>query len=152
MNEHKVDLPSGGMAWLTTIAEHRQAKVLKRLQLQLNHFLEPGRNEKGEPTTVWRTNLTREEQQQVDDLILDTETLNIATFTTRWENVRAPNGDALTFPDDIERMQEPDHEKLFGSIEEALLAGRADPNASKRPRRSTSRPGYSRKTPTSAST
>ena len=145
MNEKRIDLPSGGIAWLTTIADHRQAKSLRRIQLRLSRFTERGE---------WRSNLTNEERDELEDLILSTTALNVRTFTTRWENVRAPNGDPLDLgrEGDIERMQERDIEFLFDSIEAALREGRADPNSSKPRSGSTRGRATSRKTTASAST
>ena len=107
-NERKVTLPGGGTAWISTLADHAQAKVLRRIRLRLARYIDRD----GE----WRIDLTPEERDAKDDLILESVAVNVRTLTLRWEHVLAPNGDPLTFPDDVERMAERDIEALFEAV------------------------------------
>jgi hypothetical protein len=108
MNERRVTLPGGGTAWVTTMADHAQAKVLRRIRLRLARYID----REGD----WRADLTPEDQDAKDDLILEATALNVRTLTLRWEGVTAPNGDVLTFPEDVERMAERDIDFLFEAL------------------------------------
>lgn len=145
VNERKVELPRGGSAVITTRTSHGQKKALQRALVRLG-WLAPG-NER-------REDLAPEEQRELEDLIVEIADLHISTYTISWDGVRSTRGDLLTFPAGLDDMDDEDTEFLFAAIQTALTegrepAGRADPNPSGRRSRSTSRPGYSRKTPTS---
>jgi hypothetical protein len=147
LSEKRVDLPSGGTAWVARVASHGQAKTLRLARFRLERFRSAGRDEEGAPTRIWRTGLSEAEEQERDHLVLDESDLYIRTFTTRWEGIRSPTGDDLTFPDDIERMAEPDADALF----EAILSGQAgaDPNVGPPPSPSSSPAESSPTTPNS---
>ena len=117
MNERKVELPSGGTAWIATVWDHRQATVMRRTHYRLRRYT----NRDGE----WREDLTREEQDEKDELVLEATALHVRTLVRRWENVRSPAGDELSFPDDVERMAEPDIQAIVAAIGN----GEASPNA-----------------------
>ena len=137
MTERRIELPRGGVAWYSTEPTHAQAKELRRHNLRLARFV----TESG-----FRTDLTPEEMDAKDDLLLGSGSLYIRTLTVRWEGVTSPEGDALTLPDDIERMAEVDAEALYDAIATDRRAeGNAQPPSEPSPPQ-----GRTRRTPTSA--
>jgi hypothetical protein len=99
----EVSLPRGGKAWVATRATHAQTKALYRAQYAAAQ--EPGE-------------------------ALDLQTAGIRTFTVRWDGVHDPNtDDELSFPADLDRLDQEDASALFKAINAALTEGRADPNA-----------------------
>ncbi len=143
MNERKVTLPSGGSAWIVERWPHGLATTVRRHHLRIAQFF--GSSRDGE--NALRRDLTEEEREQYTTLLANTETLYVRTFTTRWD-VTGPDGTALTFPDDIDAMDEHD----FAALTAAILERRADPNAGEPPSESSSEPASSPPTPISAKT
>ena len=126
MNEQSFTVPSGGTAWFTTVPTHGQANTLRRSRLRLSRFLATDRD-------GWRDGLTPDEQDARDEAVIESTSLTVRTLVSRWEGVRAPNGDPLTFPDDVDRMAEGDIQALFAAITTSgqpagESAGGADPN------------------------
>ena len=107
MTERRIDLPRGGVAWFSTEPTHAQAKELRRHNLRVARFV---------TETGFRTDLTPDEMDAKDELLLASGSLYIRTLVARWEGVTSPAGDELTFPDDIERMAEVDAEALYDAI------------------------------------
>ena len=75
----------------------------------------------------------------------EAETIRVAVH--HWSGVMGRDGEALAFPDDVERLVEADFDALFVDCERIIREGRADPNASGRPSPSTSEPDTSSPTP-----
>lgn len=117
MNEERVELPGGGVAWFTTLATHEQAMAIRKRRYRTARFLDRDNN--------WRENLTPEEHEAKDELLADLAGFHVRTLVNRWENVRAPNGDALTFPDGVNQMSEVDVQFLF----DRMTAQEADPKS-----------------------
>lgn len=127
MNEKRIDLPSGGIVYITARPSHEQATALRRHSLKIARYIGPTRDAEGRSGgTGWRTDLTSEQLDEKDALILESPRLHIRTLTRRWENVNDAEGGPLSFPDDIARMSEEDFDALF----EAVTAGKeAEGNA-----------------------
>lgn len=147
-NEREVKLPSGGIVYVLDVVPHSAATTLRKHHLRIGRYMGATRDLDGAPTREFRADLTSEQLDEKDDLITGTEALYIRTLTIRWEGVTSAFGEPLTFPDDVERMREPDLQHLAG----VLFAGRADPNAPEPPSGSSSEPETSPTTLTSGKT
>ena len=147
MNEKRIDLPSGGAAFVMDVVPHSAATALRRHHLRIGRYMGPARDLDGNQVQDWRNDLTSEELDAKDELILQTEPTYIRALTLRWEGVTDAEGHSLTFPEDVERMQEPDLMLLAVT----LMAGRRDPKSAP-PSESSSEPESSPPTPISAKT
>lgn len=147
-NERAIHLPGGGTAYAYDVVPHSAAVILRKHHLRIGRFMGPVRDLDGTPTRDFRADLTTDQLDEKDDLITSTEGVYIRALTLRWEGVKDVAGEPLAFPGDVDRMSEPDFQSLAG----ALLAGRADPNASEPPSDSSSEAGSPPTTPTSTKT
>lgn len=127
MNETEVKLPSGGTAWITSTISHAQAKVLELHQLRLSRLMGNVRQPDNTFTSDWRPDLTEEDLDRRDALMQQTSELQIRTLTKRWSGVADIDGEPLSFPDDIDRMQQVDFLALFTA---ATARGDAEGNGS----------------------
>lgn len=148
MNERAVQLPSGGVAYVYDVVPHSAATVIRKHYMRMNRFMGPVRDLDGNIGRDYRNDLTPEQMDEKDALILETEGLYVRTMTLRWEGVTDPSGEALTFPDDVDRMQERD----FLVLANTLIAPRADPNAGGPQSESSPEPESSPTTPSSPKT
>lgn len=155
MNERTVPLPGGGSATITRAPSHAQAATLRRHRLRLARFTGPTRDAEGNQVQDWRIDLTAEELDAKDDLIVETEAVHIRALVRGWQGVTSADGDPLIFPDDLAQMRERDFQALFLAVtaaEDDTEEDGADPNVARPPSGSTSRKESSPLTPVSAST
>lgn len=138
-NLRPVALPGGGTAWILNVWPHAEATVVKRYYLRRSLFTGEARGLDGEPIVRVRTDLTTEQQEQWAELAADATSLHVRTFTRRSEGVTDAFGEAISLPEQTDRMRADDLEYLAQEI----LKGSADPNAGGPPSTSSSGPGIS---------
>ena len=129
MSEERIELPGGGVAWITGLLTHEQANVLYRHWLRVDRYQVTTTDKStGERVTTDKPDLTPEQLDDYLDLQLRTREIHVRTCVRRWEGVTDPDGAMLTFPDDVGRMRSDDFDALFVAVSDARL-GKSLPNS-----------------------
>lgn len=119
-NEIPVALPGGGTAYVAKVQTHLQARTMRSYFLLLNRYYTrepiPGTDEE---RRVEKPNLTPEQVQEMVDLDSRYGEFLIRSRVLRWEGVTDPDGNALDFPDGIDRMRADDARDLYGAVQAA---------------------------------
>lgn len=133
---HVVELPSGGRAWCRRKLGHGRAKEIRRafrrqIPPRLLDALVSARTAQTAPdgTPPARLNLETPELLEASDHIEDYQAVVIANVVVRWQGVYHPDDATreLSFPDDLEELDDDDFAALYAGAEEARSGDAADP-------------------------
>lgn len=131
MYQKEITLPvCKGRVWIKSRLERREYKEFIRFNSLLASLME---------------DKTPEGRQRFQNESADAQDGMIRIFVLRSDEVRAPNGDPISLPDDVERMDAQDNQFLFEAITDAVNEARVDPNAGGSPSGSISGRGPGRR-------
>lgn len=121
----EVALPTGGRAWVRRRLTHEQTYLRNAALVRFTASLPPG-------STAIDADLASMAFGGVDtsETIIEMgrmKTSIVSACAWGWEGVRSPDGDDLSFPADIGRMDEADLDALYEAQEAVIVS--ADPNA-----------------------
>jgi hypothetical protein len=130
----EVGVVTGGRAWVRTRLDHERATALRVLSVAALPAKSVARLASARGQS--REQLTRAALADADlaeamrgQARLQAETIRLCVH--HWEGVYGTDGDALTFPDDVEHLDDADFDALYVACEKARE--RPDPNSSREP-------------------